>query len=249
MNSNLGADEEPSRAPIRVSASGVVVRKIASNRGDRAVVVDLTIRSGRDDTCTVRIEDAIPAAVRGNDVEFHPRYDPNNWRQTADSVVYEAPLGSGVVRRTVYGVVLDDPGQVDLFRTQPSVEATPTDEPSPPATNGDEAFEFGAKSGAADDGSPAAARETPTATASHTTRDSVVDSLVAELRRRDLDRREREALRQAIGLDTPPEELEALRDAVGRLDARTDDLESTVEREVRWRAELREILGAPPEEG
>lgn len=259
MNTDLGADEEPARAPLRVSAEGVNVRKIASTRGEDAVVVDLTLRSGRNDTCRVRIEDAVPDPLQDNPVEFHPRYDPANWTHDADSVVYEAPIGPGVVRRTVYGVVVDDPSQLDLFMTPPAVEITEVSASATEGPTGDGSFEFGVADGSetSADGhrSPSIRERSPTGTA-RTVRDSVVDSLVSELRHRELTRAERDALREALDLESIPAELEALADTVEGLVDRTDglsaeldDLEATVGREVRWRAELRQFLVADPDGG
>lgn len=249
MTTDLDADEEPSRAPIRVSADGVFIRKIPSGRGENAVVVDLTLRSSRDDTCRVRIEDPIPEPLRGNPIEFHPRYDPANWTEAGDTVVYEAPIGPGVVRRTVYGVVVDDLGQVDLFRTPPAVELREVDDEPAVEANGDESFEFGPDdgSGAADSGSAVRGRAAP-ATGDED-RDSVVESLFSELRHRELSRSEREALREALGLESAWAEVDELREAVRSLEDRADDLEAMVEEEVQWRTRLRRSLLADPNDG
>lgn len=250
MTTDLGTDEEPSRAPIRVSAGGVVVRKIASRRGDDAVVIDLTLRSGRDDTCTVLIEDTIPDPLRDSTVEFHPRYDPTNWSRDGAAVVYEAPIGPGVVRRTVYGVVIDDPDQLDLFRTQPSIDVREAPAGGGAEQNGEESFEFGPD----DDRAAAAVRNRSPSDVGRLEEDSVVDSLVAEVRDRELTGDEREALREALGLEVTAADLDALRAAVVGLEDRTDglaaeldDLEGRVEREARWRADLRQFLVAEPD--
>lgn len=294
------ADRPTQQAPVRVTSDGVNVRKIASRHRNDAVAVDLTILSNRDDRCVVRIEDTVPEAVRDEPLEFHPRYDPENWSDEGDSVVYEAPIGPGVVRRTVYGVMVGDPARLDLFWSPPDV-AVSDYEPEPvggagaalDGTEGDDAFSFGHAGDSAADAGPAGDdTSTVDEPAGRSLADDrgddrdVVQRLVSAVRRRDLTRAEQRALREAVGVEDVAEpgagltslreEVEALRNEVAAADRQAADvdriesrvatlsqeleersaelsaaiasLEEAVEREARWRDQLRRSLRTDPDD-
>jgi len=105
-----------------VVADDISVRKEASNYTDDAVAVELVIRSERDGPAVVRVTDRLPAAVEDHPVEFHPNFDPSNWSREGDRCVYQAVVEPGTIRRTVYGVTVDDPSAVTWFATEPTVE-------------------------------------------------------------------------------------------------------------------------------
>jgi hypothetical protein len=119
------ADSPAAREVVaRANHGGIAVRKVATMHGTEAVAVYFSIRSIRDDRCTVRIADAIPEPLRGNEVEFHPKYDPVNWTLSDGTVVYAAMIPPDANRTTVYGILVDDPSQLELFSAEPAVEVT-----------------------------------------------------------------------------------------------------------------------------
>lgn len=236
-------------AVARADRNGIAVRKVTSLHGPEAVAVYFTIRSTRDDRATVRIVDPLPEAVRDHEVEFHPKYDPVNWTRAEDSVVYAATVPPDGNRTTVYGVVIDDPEQLELFEVDPTVEITSTE----PAEAEVGAFSFGAGGGTSDSSGggewsssasvsnaivEAEPDRDPTADSSE---ESTVAALVSEVRRRNLTEPERRALRRALGFDDDGddeplaslrEEVETLRDEVASADrqaADVDRLESRLE--------------------
>ena len=238
-------------AVARTDRDGVAVRKVTTLHGPEAVAVYFTIRSTRADRATVRVVDPLPEAVRDSEVEFHPKYDPVNWTRAEDAVVYAAEVPPDGNRTTVYGVVVDDPDQLDLFDVEPSVEITSTEAP----TTGEDAFSFGGATDrsagedvepAGDDAheAPAPPEEPEPATdagaepAAEEPEPGAVEALVSEVRRRDLTEPERLALLRALGLDHETdlgslrEEVVALRDEVASADrqaADVDRLESQLE--------------------
>lgn len=248
--------DRPSDSPAarevvaRASHDGIAVRKVATMHGAEAVAVYFSIRSIRDDRCTVRIADAIPEALRGNEVEFHPKYDPVNWTESDGTVVYAAMIPPDANRTTVYGILVDDSSQLELFSAEPAVEVTDSGRgtSSSDAGSGEESFSFGAADEASTEGDDAAAdrersRETPPERAGTPEDDpDPVGSLVSELRQRDLADDEARAIREALGLeglDGVNDELDSLREAVDSLRdevasadgpaADVDQLESEVE--------------------
>lgn len=282
----------------RTTRGGIAVRKVATLHGSEAIAVHFNIRSNRDDRCTVRIADAIPQSLRGNEVEFHPKYDPVNWSQADGSVVYAATIPPDADRTTVYGIVIDDPGQLDLFSAEPAIEVD-ANETADSTANGSDGgpFSFGTSEDAArsttdptDEDSVASDPESESTTDSIGQADwPAVDSgsvaaLVSEVRRRDLTESERTALREALDLDgfeAVQSELDALRETVetlrdevaaadrqaadvDRIEAQvetlsealdrrhaslTDDLEqleAALDREARWRSQLRDALEYDP---
>lgn len=237
---NHDADEGASgEGSVRTSGDGIHLRKSASMFTDDAVAVDLTIRSDRTDPCLVEVTDVLPEAVRENHVEFHPHYDPDHWSREGDRVVYRAPIGPGVVRRTVYGVNVDEAGQMATFSDVPTiaVEAVPEDS--------DAAFQVDTvdpndRDGSGsqptadiDDTSSTSSSRPATATGADETTDpfadavppdgDVVAAFVDEVRRRELTGSERTALRRALGLDDDGDSREELAES---LEALETDLEA-----------------------
>lgn len=282
----------------RTTRGGIAVRKVATLHGSEAVAVHFKIRSNRDDRCTVRVAETIPQPLRGNEVEFHPKYDPVNWSQTDGTVVYAATVPPGANRTTAYGIVVDDPGQLDLFSAEPAVEVD-ANETTDSAANGSDggSFSFGTPEDAAKsttdptDEDPVVSDPEPVTTTDPTGRadrpaddSGPVAALVSAVRRRDLTEPERATLREALDLDgfeamqseldTLRETVETLRDEVAaaeRLAADVDRIESQVEalsetfdrrhaslvddleeleaaidREARWRSQLRDSLEYEP---
>lgn len=279
----------------RTSRDGIAVRKVATMHDSEAVAVYFNLRSNRDDRCTVRITDAIPEPLRGKEIEFHPEYDPVHWSQADGTVVYAAAVPPDADRTTVYGVLVDDQSQLDLFSAEPAVEvdANETADSTPNGSDGG-SFSFGRPEHATDSTTeePVASdldTESPTSgstgRAEQATDDSgIVEALVSEVRRRDLTEPERTALRKALDLDgfeAVQSELEALRETVetlrdevaaadrqaadvDRIEAQvetlsealdrrhaslTDDLEqleAALDREARWRSQLRDVLEYDP---
>lgn len=267
LSNGHGRDEaDRQEEPPRVSAEGVTVRKAASTFGDSAVAVDLTIRSDRENHCTIRVVDELPAELQQNEVEFHPHYDPDHWTNEGDRVIYEAPVGPGVVRRTVYGVTIDRPQQLDLFSSAPTIEITSRESTAEEPSGDHDAFTFG---DAAPGGSGGGIGPTPDTehrsgrsaaqTVSATERQSVIDALVEELQNRELSRRERTAFREAIDLEDNSDlehELRQLREAVEQnYEAREsladglEEVQRILEREVEWRKQLRAHLADEPDDG
>lgn len=253
--SDRPSDSSPSEeVTTRIITDGVSVRKAARPHGSDAVAVYLTIQSIREDSCTVRIADAIPEPLRGNQVEFHPRYDPVNWTRVDGSVVYAATLAPDANRTTVYGILVDDPGAVERFSAEPAVEVFDDENTASFDATGsgdaDGPFDFnpGDKpsegAGATADGAPAGDVTTRQRAEADSARPSLerdgtarpgrdaetpdpVESLVAAVRRRDLTDAERLALRNALGVDgsEPPDgRLESLGEAVETL---RDEVAST----------------------
>lgn len=248
------ADSPAAREVVaRATRDGIAVRKVATMHGSEAVAVYFSIRSNRDGRCTVRIADAVPEPLRGNEIEFHPKYDPVNWTRADGTAVYAAEIPPDANRTTVYGIVVDDPAQLELFSAKPAVEVTAPDAPG--QLRAEEVPEDGSFSfGPADDsgtGSDEAAADpsgerNPDARPEPTDADdatpSAVESLVSDLRRRDPTDAEARAVREALGLeglDTVHDRLEsleaaveALREEVATADrpaADVDRLESRVE--------------------
>lgn len=281
----------PAREVVaRANHEGISVRKVATMHGAEAVAVYFSIRSNRDDRCTVRIADAIPEPLRGNEVEFHPKYDPVNWTLADGTAVYAAKIPPDSSRTSVYGIVIDDPGQLELFAAEPSVEitdsrsvgagggfsfsgagSTPADptegsEAGDDPTDRSDAPEWLEDAGSDDepdeetpDGSDQADEPTDVERPSYGpyfggpgieldgtedfglrpnregSRDSVVEALVSEVRRRDLTADERAALRKALGvegadslearLDALRAEVETLRDEVAAADRQAADVD------------------------
>lgn len=252
--------DQPSDSPAgrevvaRADHDGIAVRKVATMHGSEAVAVYFSIRSIRDDQCTVRIADALPEPLRDHEVEFHPKYDPANWSRSDGTVVYSATVPPDANRTTVYGVVVDSPDHLALFTAEPAVEVNPNDPPgsSSPSGSDDGSFTFGPTEDAAEStaeesavtgsgrgssGTDAAGRATQPAA-----EPGVVEALVSEVRRRDLTDPERRALRGALALDSDEaaeprldalrQEVEALRDEVASADREATDvdrIESRVE--------------------
>lgn len=287
---DAGQDEEPlGVAPSQATVDGITVRKAPDLHGEEAVAVDFTLRSEREDHCVVRLTEILPEAVRDNAVEFHPGFDPSRWTRDEDTVVYEAPIGPGVTRRTVYGIIVDDPAQLELFTSPPEIE---TAEHTPAGTTGvlsdaedtpaKESFEFGPGNG--DGPTPELAGAPSLSTHDESPVDAgaldvpangrVFESLLAEIRRGEVTEEEYDALREGLGLD---EQLRTLRDRVEaieaadrevadvdqiearlesvweELEARHDSLstdieavEATLDREVRWRSQLRRTMATDP---
>ena len=209
-------------AVARTDLDGIAVRKVTTLHGPEAVAVYFTIRSTRDDRATVRIVDPLPEALRDSEVEFHPKYDPVNWTRAEGQVVYAASVPPDGNRTTVYGVVVDDADQLELFDIDPRVEITAT-EPADAEAGG---FSFGSPGEAADASAAeawdatAAESDEPAAdrTTSAGTEEGAVSALVSEVRRRDLTEPERQALRRALGFeDAGDESLASLREEVRRL--------------------------------
>lgn len=325
MSESVDPGQDPGAADAveqRETAEGVTVRKVARLHDAGAVAIYFTFKSARADRCRVRVRDPLPAELRFSTIEFHPHYDPENWYETDDASVYEAPLVPEGERMTAYGVVIDDPRQLELFDVSPEVEVESTGEgpatddgataladgAAVPAegdatTGGDDGFAFGkatvepsADPSATPDDRAASAEEAPgdgdattaaDATPARPRRDpgtngedaggaeaatagpdaaatspptgpgagavrgdgDVADELVAALERREQTAEWRQDLRMALGLerDGPSEaRVTALREQVEALEARVAELESTVEREARWRDQLRRQLGAEP---
>lgn len=253
---DAGQDEEPATAePQQVSADGVTVRKEPDLHGEQAVAIDFTIRSERDDHCLVRLTDALPDAVRDHQVEFHPGFDPSRWRREGDTVVYEAPIGPGVTRRTVYGIVIDDPRQLALFAEPPAVEIADHEPdgsddalPEPDEPTPDEPFEFdapgelspetpeGGMDFTGDESQEASDRSSEAPNGPD--QGELVDSLLAALRDGELSSEDRAALREGLGLEPPgslDDELQTLREEM-------EALEERLEHEERWRASLRQTM-------
>lgn len=282
----------------RASHEGIAVRKVATMHGESAVAVYFTIRSIREDRCTVRIADALAEPLRDNEVEFHPKYDPVNWTRVDGTVVYSSSVPPDANRTTVYGVVVDDPSQLEHFSAEPAVEVTDS-QPAGSGDGTDTGFSFkpsqdvasgessadDADSGRSGNGSvvedPGTDPSDGTKAVGDATlestdidvestdphsdgpgigldgtedsgpggrrpreegRDSVLEALVSEVRRRDLTRAERRSLRKALGLegadalgtqlDSLREQVEALRDEVAAADrqaADVDRLESQID--------------------
>lgn len=234
-------DERTSAAePIRTSGDDIQVRKVASMFTEEAVAVDLTIRSDRSDRCVVEVTDALPGAVQDNLVEFHPHYDPDHWTREPDRVVYRAPIGPEVVRRTMYGVTVDDPAQLALFTGEPTVEADGLPEEhseigwGEPTGAGEAAgIGFDRDDGQAspdgdDGGSDGGVPESPatygderpeSSGAVEPAGDAVVTALVDELRRRELTEAEQTALRSALDLGTDRAAREELASTIDALEA------------------------------
>lgn len=286
--------DRPSDSPAsrevmaRASQDGIAVRKVATMHGSEAVAIYFTIRSIREDRCTVRIADALPEPLRENEVEFHPKYDPVNWTRTEGTVVYAATVPPDANRTTVYGVVVEDPDQLQLFSATPAVEVTDSQpagadgldsgfsfqppeevaEPSPdqagPDSSGDDlgsVLDTGSSSAAADADESAEDEGADSELESKgpyfsgpdvdvddgddfgldgerprdRSRDSVLDELVSEVRRRDLTKADRRALQKALGLEgagtvdrrleTIREEVETLRDEVAAADRQAADVD------------------------
>lgn len=298
-STNHAADSPAAHEVVaRTTRGGIVVRKVATLHGAEAVAVYFHIRSNRDDRCTVRIADAIPQSLRGNEVEFHPNYDPVNWSQADGSVVYAATVPPDADRTTVYGVVVDDPGQLELFSAEPGVEVDGNETADSTANGSDGgSFLFGSAEDAARSTTdptgedPVASDPEPVSTTDSTGQadrpaadSGPVAALVWEVRRRDLTESERTALREALDLDgfeAVQSELDVLRETVetlrgevaaadrqaadvdriesqvealsDTLDRRhaslADDLEeieAALDREARWRSQLRESLEYEP---
>lgn len=243
----------PDDVTVTVTARDVAVEKTATEHRDDAVAVTLRIESRRSDPCEVRVTDAIPDAVQGNNLEFHPNYDPQNWSYTGDSVVYEATLKPGTITTTVYGILVDEPSQLALFASDPVVEVTDhvdifeywTDDEPDDRKQRDVVTEGGDRPRPkADRGGPSAAIPDDS---------SVVDALVSEVRERELTSEERQALREALAIDDGPEvdrrlralrdELDALREEVTDagpvsveaegLESRMDELASRLDERLR----------------
>jgi hypothetical protein len=225
----------------------VTVKKVATLHGEGAVAVYLTIHSSRAERCTVTVTDSFPAALRGQEVEFHPNYDPVNWSRGDGGVVYSTTLTPDEDRTTVYGVTIDDPAQLEQFDAEPAVEVIAnrrpresTDAEDAADVTDDDAFDFGPPGGDSDDGATERSRESVTAPADDDPSgdmvertvpddDSVIGAFVAELDRRELSDEERATIREALHLAVDPAvdaRLQSLQEAV-------DALEETVEREVR----------------
>ncbi len=212
-------------------------------------------------------------------MEFHPKYDPVNWTLADGTAVYAATIPADSSRTTVYGIVVDDPGQLRLFGDEPTVEITdgesagggfsfqgassqPLDEPewegaeaadADPDTNPERGESDGRE---AADPEGEESEESPygpyfegpgieldgtqdfglgDAPRSGSAGDSTVESLVAELRRRELAEEDRAVLLEALGLEEagPMErrlealaaELDALRDEVAGADRQAADVD------------------------
>lgn len=234
---------EPQEVGTSLSVDGVAVEKSATLYGEGAVAVFMTLRSYRDDRCTVRLADELPEALRDSEVEFHPNYDPLNWTEADDSVVYSSSLEAGESRTTAYGIVVDRPGQVELFDDDPAVDVVADrglpDEPAagPAAESAEESsFDFGLSAGAdvETEGAPASASE-PAGTSSsvdeagaasgasapeRANEESLVAALVDENERRELTSEERASLRGALDLGERPavdDQLQSLREELESL--------------------------------
>lgn len=232
---------DPREVANTVSDSGVAVRKAATIYGEDAVAVYVTIRSYRDQRCTVRVTDEIPAVLQGGEVEFHPHYDPDNWTHGDGVVVYSTIIRPGVSRTTVYGVTIDDPSQLELFDFEPGMDVVEDDPPSSSAGAGApaeeaETFDFGSPGGRRRDGeasspegaSGADARSPRTDDpASEEADGSVVDQLVAELEDRELSPDERSALREALDIDARPAVGTRLRSLRREVDSLRQELATT----------------------
>lgn len=252
----------PEEVSTSVSTSGVDVEKVASLHGGDAVAVYLTLYSTREERCTVRMTDTIPEPLRQNEVEFHPRYDPVNWTQGDAAVMYATTLQPDQSRTTVYGVTIDSPSQTELFEVEPTVEVIANERPPEPeqadelveSAEGD-AFDFshvdhadeGDEGGLIDDTGDASRSGQPDSAVAELATDlddgSVVERFVEELEQRDLSDRERRTIRESLDLESN-ETLESRLTALGEA---VDDLQTTVEREVRWRSKLREQLRRDPD--
>lgn len=297
--------DQPSDSPTgrevvaRADRDGIAVRKVATMHGSEAVAVYFSIRSNRDAGCKVRIADAVPEPLRGREVEFHPKYDPANWRRADGSVVYAATIPPDANRTTVYGVVVDGPDQLGLFSSEPVVEVTPNAGSTGQSGSDDGSFSFGTLEDEADSMTEPAGEE-PRSTGSDrrpegsaadegvhqmATDSGVFEALISEIRRRELTDLERQALREALGMDGIDDiqtqfarlreevgtlrdeavtadrqaadveriesQVEALSEALDRRYASlTDDLENletALDREVRWRSRLRDSIEFDPE--
>lgn len=246
-----------------VTVNDVSLRKEVNLYRDEAVAVTFTIRSNRSDRCHVRIVDTIPRAVRGNLVDFHPNHDPTNWDRSDETVVYEAPVDAGDERTTVYGVVVDEASQLQLFSTDPDLVVTETEvaddgDAEPTGERNDDPPE-GLAPGAPVDTADAGGADGPPAAGQPSDADALEDSepgpvarLIDELERRELSEGERSTLRDALGIEGEPngetslasirEEIEDLREDVAAASEQADEvdrlesrLESvTNEAETRW---------------
>ncbi|MDZ7701093.1 MAG: hypothetical protein U5J98_02945 [Halobacteriales archaeon] len=231
----------------RTDHDGIAVRKVATMHGGDAVAVYFSIRSTRESRCTVRIVDAIPEPLRGQEVEFHPKYDPVNWTRADGDVVYAATIPADSNRTTVYGVVVDDASQLQLFTAEPTVEITDRDPSESTSRSVDTGADF-----TFDDADDSV--DTPDATVREDDPDlqavedgsdrgeppddegeDPVESLVDEVRRRELTSAERRALREALGLEATEsvhsrldglrEEVESLRDEATAGDSQAADID------------------------
>lgn len=218
----------------RITRGGIAVRKVATPHRSEAVAVYFNIRSNRDDRCTVRIADAIPQSLRGNDVEFHPRYDPANWNRADGTVLYTSTILPDADRTTVYGVVVDDQDQLDLFSAEPAVEVEANGAADSTADGSDGgSFSFGPSDDAASSTTDPAGEDLA---ASDSEPVSTTDSTGRAGRAADVDRIESQVEALSASLDR---RHASLADDV-------EELEAALDREARWRSQLLDSLEYEP---
>lgn len=219
-----GGPRPAEQVSTTVREHGVTVEKVAATYREGSVAVTVTVRSAADGRAEVRVTDPLPDPFRKATVEFHPEYDRAGWSHADGSVVYEGPIGPGERRTMLYGVAVDDPGQVEVFDAPPAVEVADAGDIFS-YWSGDEPMDAGAPARAAPPGSGAPATPTgPGAGDAPVPADerSMVEAFLYEVQRRDLSAAEKRALRQAIDLDGATDvdrRLESLRDTVQTLRA------------------------------
>ncbi len=118
MSESVETDET-----IEVSGEGLTVRKSYSGEEFPVPVIRFDIESDHDSPVSFRLSESIPDSFPMENVGFHPEYHSDAWTAFQDHhVEFSGTVEPEETLTTVYGVRLEDEGDVGAFLTEPAVE-------------------------------------------------------------------------------------------------------------------------------
>ena len=107
---------------IEVSEEGLTVRKSYSGEEFPVPVIRFDIESDHDSPVSFRLAESIPDSFPMENVGFHPEYHSDSWTAFQDHhVEFSGTVEPDETLTTVYGIRLEDEGDVDAFLTEPTI--------------------------------------------------------------------------------------------------------------------------------
>jgi len=242
------SEPAPDEEELIVTEEGVTVTKTFVPDGLPVPAIRLVIESTREVPVVVRLQDTIPRTFSMNSVGFHPEYGADNWTAHQDHrVVYERELDPAEDVETVYGIRINKPEQAVPFMTPPelTVRSSPVmsdsgaNTGSPIATPADAQA---AKELLATDATEGTTTQPATSTAdvdAHAAAEQslITTQLIEEIEAGELESSERQALREALGI----EETTDVATRVSHLQSR---IEEVAAHQTSMREDLERLEGA-----
>lgn len=141
LNNAMGEQPTHQLDPVTTTRGGVAVERRLDVKASGGVVADVRITSTRETPLDVTVIDYLPGTWAVDEIGFHDGFAPRSGSTGSDSVVFEVDVTPESPARVVYGMVLDEPVEVeDVAEAQASTR--PRIDKLEPADGGESAASF-----------------------------------------------------------------------------------------------------------